>query len=166
MSDGPQTPVKSQIDPLPQAFGRLDVSVTDSPSTKTASVVVHDGRAAQLVGTALATWMNRRYSEAAALVKVKVVATGGLFALLAGGLTIKAVGTSISTAAMTFEFIMASPGLAEVLCGFGALVFGVSMDVYGIWRRSDDERFFWKLATDPSLDSKARDLLLERLRRP
>lgn len=159
------TSVLDKVTQPPPAYSGFDLTISNKTSTGTASVVVHEGKSFELVGSAISAWMKRRYTEAAALAKVKIVAVGGMFALLAGGLTVKIVGTGVGLTLKAAEFITASPGLSELLCGLGALVFVVSMDVYGMWRRSADERYFWKLASDPNLPPETRTALLERLRK-
>jgi len=152
----------TKVDDRTTVASGVDLSFQVGEHQAKTTVVVHEGELFKQAGGALGAWMKRRYTEAAALARLKAATALGVLALLGGGLTFKAMGGTAAFTLKMVEFVIAPPGLTEALCGIGALGFVVSMDVYAGIRRRSDEMRLWDIARDPSTPPDVRKAALHQ----
>lgn len=125
-------------------------------------VVVTKGPLLNRFGDILMKWLQRGYSEASVLAKLKTCTLGTILGLSGFTYALKVTGTGSKIGNVFIEMASTAPGTAELLWAGGALVFIVLTDVYAAVRRSETELEIVKIVSNPSTPSDVKTALIKR----
>jgi hypothetical protein len=116
------------------------------------------------LGNFVGEWLNRRYSSARAVVRMKIVAFAGLLAFLGLGFTVKLASFSALTGLVgPVDFILTSPDPAQSISAVVAFMFAVSADIYAGWKTTEMQRSMFELAARPDIHPEVRSAILVKL---
>ncbi|HEU5138136.1 MAG TPA: hypothetical protein VFU13_23525 [Steroidobacteraceae bacterium] len=114
------------------------------------------------LGSFVGNWLVQRYAAVRVVTRMKILSFGMFLTYLGLGFAIRVKDIDVTGRATGIDFLLSSPGVAEVAGATVAVIFISAANVYAVRSRQRDEHKILRLAANRHSDPKFRDAVLRK----